>query len=66
MSDTEPKYFVAGPAIGAIGQADHVIGEAGIRNVLALRYSSPWPWIRALAISLTMWAVVAWLAYEYS
>jgi hypothetical protein len=65
MSEFEPKYFDAGPAISAIGQADYAIGDAGIRNVPSLRYSSPWPWIRALTISITMWAFLAWLVSGY-
>jgi hypothetical protein len=29
-----------------------------------LRYSSPLPWILALAIGVTMWALLAWLIWR--
>jgi len=29
-----------------------------------LRYSSPWPWIRALAIGIALWAGILWLLWR--
>jgi hypothetical protein len=31
----------------------------------ALRYSSPWPWFLALAISSTMWVGIGWLIWTF-
>jgi hypothetical protein len=31
----------------------------------ALRYSSPWPWVLALAISSTMWVGIGWLVWTF-
>jgi hypothetical protein len=29
-----------------------------------LRYSSPFPWILALAIGMSIWALLAWLIWQ--
>jgi hypothetical protein len=30
-----------------------------------LRYSSPWPWIRALAIGTALWSGILWLVWHF-
>jgi hypothetical protein len=30
-----------------------------------LRYSSPWPWIRALAIGIALWFGILWLVWHF-
>jgi hypothetical protein len=30
-----------------------------------LRYSSPWPWIRALAIGIALWSGILWLIWHF-
>ena len=60
MSEFSDSYFGAKPTVRRIRQVDHAIQDA---NADGLRYSSPWPWMLALAISLTMWASLAWLIW---
>jgi hypothetical protein len=61
MSEYSGRYFDAGQTVRRIRRIDHAIRHAGLRTADGLRGSSPWPWILALAISLTMWASLAWL-----
>ena len=63
MSEFSDSYFDAKPTVRRIRQVDHAIRDAGFRRADGLRYSSPWPWMLALAISLTMWASLAWLIW---
>jgi hypothetical protein len=69
MSEFSYPYFGVKPTvrrIRSIGQADHAIRDARFRSADGLRYSSPWPWMFALAISLSMWASLAWLIWGKS
>src|ERR1700736_1396263 len=59
MSEYSDRYFDAGPTVRRIRRIDRVIRHAGLRTEDGLRGSSPWPWILALAISLTIWASLA-------
>jgi len=61
MSEFTDRYFDARPTVRRIRRIDYAIRHAGLRTEDGLRGSSPWPWILALAISLTMWASLAWL-----
>jgi hypothetical protein len=61
MSDFSYRYFDAGPTVRRIRRIDYAIRHAGLRTEDGLRSSSPWPWILALAISLTIWTSLAWL-----
>jgi hypothetical protein len=61
MSEFSDSYFDAKPTVRPIRQVDHAIRDDGLRRADGLRYSSPWPWMLALAISLSMWASLAWL-----
>ena len=63
MSEFRDRYFDAHPRSKRIGQAGHVIRDARFKTADDLRYSSPWPWIYSLAISLAMWASLAWLIW---
>jgi hypothetical protein len=60
MSELELQYFDAGKVTSAIGQIHHTIGDADVRDVPGLRYSSPWPWVLGLSIGITMWGFLAW------
>ena len=46
---------------GAVDRANDQRTDINIENAPGLRYSSPWPWVLALGISLSMWAGLAWL-----
>jgi hypothetical protein len=37
--------------------------ETAVVSSAALRNSSPWPWVIALAISTTMWVSIGWLIW---
>jgi hypothetical protein len=60
MSGIKHPYLGAAQVRGDAGGAKHAIGKQRTA-VHELRYSSPWPWIFAAAISLAMWASIAWL-----
>jgi hypothetical protein len=61
MSEFSDRYFDPGPTVRRIRRIDQVIRHAGFRTADGLRGSSPWPWILALTLSLTIWASLAWL-----
>jgi hypothetical protein len=63
MSEFSNSYFDAKPTIRRIGQISHAFRNGRSRTADGLRYSSPWPWTFALAISLTLWASLAWLVW---
>lgn len=64
MSEFKPQYFDAGATLSAIGKVDRAVGDADIMiYVPGLRYSSPWPWLLALTIGVTMWGFLAWLIW---
>ena len=46
--------------------ADHAYKSRDIRVGVApgLRYSSPWPWVRAIMISVLLWAGIAALIWR--
>jgi hypothetical protein len=48
-----------------IEEADLAVTKIMVGNDLALRYSPPWPWVFALAISITMWTVISWLIWRF-
>jgi hypothetical protein len=66
MAKTIYQYFDANPGIGKIGQANHAIRGVDYENSDRLRYSSPWPWIFALGISLAMWASLGWIIWIFT
>jgi hypothetical protein len=63
MAKITYQYFDANPGISKIGQTNHAIRSVDYGNTDGLRYSSPWPWIFALGISLTMWAFLGWVIW---
>ncbi|MGA7807161.1 hypothetical protein [Bradyrhizobium sp.] len=50
-------------ATGATEEACHATPATETMCAPVLRYSSPWPWILALAISSTMWVGIGWLVW---
>lgn len=63
MSEFRNSYFDTHAGIGRIGKVDHATQNTRFRTTQGLRFSSPWPWLLALSISLAMWASLAWLAW---
>jgi len=39
--------------------------DIGVRMAPALKFSSPWPWVRAIMISLLLWAGIAALIWRW-
>jgi hypothetical protein len=66
MAKIKHEYFDANLEIGKIGQVHHAIGSVGYGNSHGLRYSSPWPWIFAICISLAMWASLGWVIWVFT
>ncbi len=64
MSEYSRRYTDARPTRIRIGEPNHQVTAADFHNIAGLRYSSPRPWILALAISLSMWALIAWLIWR--
>jgi hypothetical protein len=54
------QYVGAEPAGSNLRPATHDVGTADPRDVGGFQYSSPWPWLLAIVISLAMWASLAW------
>jgi hypothetical protein len=63
MAKIKYQYFDANPGIDKVGQSNRAIRSMDYRNTAGLRYSSPWPWIFALGISLAMWASLGWVVW---
>jgi hypothetical protein len=61
MSGFKHQYFGAEPVRRNAGQTQRAIGKRNGITVYDLRYSSPWPWIFAVVMSLAMWASIVWL-----
>jgi len=61
MSGFKHPYLGAEPARRNTGQTQQAIGKRNETTVHDLQYSSPWPWMFAVVISLAMWASIAWL-----
>jgi hypothetical protein len=61
LSEFKYQYFVPTSNVGDIDQVHHGYREAEVRDFHGLRYSPPWPWMLAIAISLTMWAFLGLL-----
>jgi hypothetical protein len=59
MSEFKTGYFLARTAIEPIDREGHDVENGNI--IPCLGSSSPWPWIFALTISITMWAPLVWL-----
>ncbi len=64
MSAQKPQYYDAWSTAEPTKQANHVARYAVSGYGPTLRYSSPWPWVLALAISATMWAGIGWLIWK--
>jgi hypothetical protein len=64
MSTLTRLSFDSRPATGANEKTYHVAREvtAAVSSP-ALRSSSPWPWVIALAISSMMWVGIGWLIW---
>jgi hypothetical protein len=63
MSEFGPQRFDARLASSGLGGADDIIRVADSKHGASLRYSSPLPWVLSLAISLSMWAFIAWIIW---
>jgi hypothetical protein len=63
MSEFDRQYFAPAPTVRT-GRANHVIRDVDGRNLHGLRYSSPWPWMLALAVSFTMWGFLVWPLWQ--
>jgi len=64
MPATENHYYDARSAQDALDRVDRAIEPAELTSGPPLQYSSPWPWVRALAIGATMWAGIGWLIWK--
>jgi hypothetical protein len=60
MDGLKVRLLDAGSTHGAIDRANDQHMDIDIENFPSLRYSSPWPWVLALGISLSMWAGLVW------
>jgi hypothetical protein len=47
-----------------LDRAYHRIGDRGIKNSYGLRQSLRWPWLLAVAISLTLWVLFVGAIWE--
>jgi hypothetical protein len=65
MAKIKYQYFDANSEIGQSSLANHAIGSLDYGNSHGLRYSSPWPWIFAVGISLAMWASLGWIIWVF-
>jgi len=63
MSTFKPLSFDSLSATGAKGKDYCVVREATFVGSPSLRYSSPRPWVLALAISSTMWVGIGCLIW---
>jgi hypothetical protein len=64
MSALEHRYVDVWSTPTLKRSGDFAVPAADVGSGPALRYSSPWPWVLALAISLSMWAGIGWLVWS--
>jgi len=64
MSAMEHHYFRAWTSPRALEESGCLLREADAGISPPLRYSSPWPWVLALAISSTMWVGIGWVLWK--
>jgi hypothetical protein len=66
MSTCTRLSFDSRSAADANERTYYVAREAtAVVSSPALRYSAPWPWVIALAISCTMWVGIGWLIWTF-
>jgi hypothetical protein len=67
MNGLKHQFLDLGSTRGAVklGYGLHQHMDINIGTVPGLRYSSPWPWVLALGISLSMWAALVWLVRPF-
>jgi hypothetical protein len=66
MSTRARLSFDRQSATGANERTYYVAREVtAVVSSPALRYSPPWPWVIALAISCTMWVGIGWLIWTF-
>jgi hypothetical protein len=65
MSTLKHQYFLARELHPGGERFASSIGEVGAAYRPALRYSSPLPWILALAVSGAIWAGIGLLVWKY-
>lgn len=61
----DSQYFDAAAALAAVYRAHPAIADTDMKSVPRLRYSSPMPWLLGLSMSLSIWAVLGWLAFRH-
>jgi hypothetical protein len=63
MSDD--KYGFSDPELSrSLADSAYRSSDFGVRMAPGLRFSSPWPWVRAIMISLLLWAGIGALIWK--
>ena len=66
MSVLNQLPFDALSTTSAKEKSRYLSGEsASAASSPALQYRSPWPWVLALAISITVWGGIGWLIWSF-
>jgi hypothetical protein len=65
MSALKHRYSEVWSTLSARRRVEFEVPVAGVETTPTLRYSSPWPWVLAVTVSLFMWAGVAWLVWFF-
>lgn len=61
MSDQKYDFSESEALRDLSGQARYRGRDYGPESAPGLKFSSPWPWVRAMALSCVLWAFIAWL-----
>jgi hypothetical protein len=65
MSTLKHQYFLARAQHPGRERVASSVGKVGAAYRPALRYSSPRPWILALAVSGAIWGGIGWLVWKF-
>jgi hypothetical protein len=63
MSEFKHQYLGTESGAGDASRVSYPIDHPERTSAHGLRYSSPWPWIVAIVISLAMWTSIAALVW---
>jgi hypothetical protein len=64
MSDKNYELYDPEPSRRRAEKSANATPDIGVTAPPNLRYSSPWPWGRAIIISCMLWACIGWVVWR--
>jgi len=64
MSDEKYEYYDPELARRRAEKSTNGTPDIGVKAPPSLKYSSPWPWLRAIIVSCMLWAGIGWVVWR--